>query len=79
MVFRMDDNTNFLVPKHRKLSSDEVSAVLVKYSLEGTSKLPKIKKGDSALASLEAQAGDVIEITRKSFAGVSKYYRVVIE
>lgn len=75
----MESNTNFLIPVHRKISADEISEVLQKYSLEDTSKLPKIKIDDAALVSLEVESGDVIEITRKSFAGISKYYRVVVE
>ena len=42
-------------------------------------KLPKIKVKDPALADLGLQVGDVVEITRVSFAGKSKYYRLVVE
>lgn len=69
--------TNFLIPQHRKLSEEEISKVLEKHSLRNVSKLPKIKVKDPALVELETEVGDVIEITRKSFAGSSKYYRVV--
>lgn len=77
----MDNVTNFLVPVHKRLSKEEADAVLVKYSLKDTTKLPKIKLGDVALAELGCEVGDVVEISRdKSFAGSSiKYYRVVIE
>ena len=70
---------NFLVPIHTKLSENEVNSLLEKYSLEDTHKLPKISIKDSAIKDLEPQVGDVIEITRTSFAGKNKYYRVVIE
>lgn len=74
------ETTNFLVPVHRKISSDEVQALLKKYSIEDISKLPKIKKSDSALESLGVEIGDVVEIIRSSFAGDNNvYYRVVVE
>lgn len=74
----MDQNTNFLIPRHEKLSEKEVVQILEKYSLKDKSSLPKIRIDDAALTELEVSAGDVIVITRKSFAGESKYYRVVI-
>ena len=70
---------NFLIPIHRKLTEEETSSILEKYNLISKLKLPKIKAGDNAIAELEAQIGDVIEITRNSFAGESKYFRVVVE
>jgi len=71
---------NFLKVEHTKLSEAEVAQVLKKYSLSGILKLPKIKIGDKALVDIEAIAqGDVVEISRESFAGKSKYYRVVVE
>lgn len=73
------EKTNFLVPKHKKISKEEVKRLLEKHELESVDKLPKIKARDPALASLEVQVGDVIEITRHSFVGETKYYRVIIE
>jgi len=70
---------NFLIPKHTKLTSDEAQALLEKYNLEGVHKLPKIKVKDQAILDLEVEIGDIIEITRHSFAGETKYYRVVVE
>lgn len=71
--------TNFLIPKHKKLDDSEVSKLLEKHSLKSVGSLPKIKARDQALSELDVQIGDVIEITRYSFAGESKYYRVVVE
>ena len=71
-------NNNFLVPNHRKLEEAEVESLLNKYSIN-KNQLPKIKKKDPALKGLGAEVGDVIEITRKSFVGETKYYREVIE
>jgi DNA-directed RNA polymerase subunit H (RpoH/RPB5) len=74
------DTQNFLIPKHRKISQDEVNALLVKFSIQSTSKLPRIHKQDPALVELAPEIGDVIEIIRTSFAGKNnKYYRVVVE
>ena len=74
------DTKNILIPKHRKLSQEEVTELLNAYSIEGTNKLPRIKIKDSALSELGVEVGDVIEVTRSSFAGSNnKYYRVVVE
>lgn len=73
------EQKNFLVPKHRKISAEEVTALLNKYKLDSVEKLPKIKLKDPALADLDAQVGDVIEVTRdKSFVGNSQFYRMVV-
>ena len=75
----MEKQANFLVPKHSKLTKDQINSLLKKYSLTDVLKLPKIKIADPALSGLKIELGDVIEITRQSFVGESKYYRVVIE
>lgn len=75
----MENTSNFLVPKHRKLNSKEVSLLLEKYNLPDVSKLPKIKIKDAGIKHLNPEIGDVFEIERKSFAGKVKYYRVVVE
>ena len=75
----MEKKANFLVPKHDKLSKDQVNSLLEKYSLIDVSKLPKIKIADPALDGMGIKIGDVVMITRQSFVGESKYYRVVIE
>ncbi len=76
----MEEQSNFLIPKHRKLSEEECIALMEKYSLTDKLKLPKIKISDTALVELkDISAGDIIEISRTSFAGDSKYFRVVIE
>ena len=74
----MEKVVNFLIPKHRKLSESEVKNLLEKYNLSDSSKLPRIKIQDPGLENIEIQAGDVVEISRKSFAGETKYFRVVI-
>ena len=76
----MGQQINFLKVNHRKLSADEVTIILNKYSLSDVLKLPRIKIKDKGLVELEEiSLGNVIEISRDSFAGESKYYRVVVE
>jgi DNA-directed RNA polymerase subunit H (RpoH/RPB5) len=75
----MVDKANFLIPPHRKLSAEEINSILEQYELNDKLKLPKIKIKDPALVELGPELGDVIEITRTSFAGKSKYYRMVVD
>ncbi len=76
----MGNINNFLVPTHRKLNETEINSLLKKFNVKDTSKLPKIKLNDFVIKSLkDIVIGDVVEIIRKSFAGKTKYYRVVIE
>ena len=74
----MEKTANFLIPPHKKLNGEEVKLILEKYSLEDITKLPKIKLKDQGLSEIEVVEGDVIEITRTSFVGETKYYRVVV-
>ena len=75
----MDTPTNFLIPPHRKMSEEEVKQLLKEYNISKEN-LPKISVKDPALAmyDLNAQSGDVVEITRTSFVGKKPYYRLVV-
>ncbi len=75
----MEKQTNFLIPKQRRLQKNEVDELLKKYSLTSVFKLPKIRAKDPSLVGLELEPGDVIEIERTSFVGKTFYYRVVLE
>ncbi|MBW2981309.1 DNA-directed RNA polymerase subunit H [Candidatus Woesearchaeota archaeon] len=67
-----------LMPKHEKLSEKDKKELFEKYHI-GLKELPKIKKDDPAIASLNVSVGDVIKITRPSpTAGESIFYRGVI-
>ena len=67
-----------LIPKHIKLSEKEKQELFQKYHIS-TRELPKIKKSDPALQSLNVKVDDVIKIIRVSpTAGESLYYRSVI-
>jgi len=68
-----------LVPKHEILSEEEIEKVLDKYGVE-KKELPKIKNNDPVVKAIEAEVGDVLEITRENpLAGKTEYYRVVIQ
>lgn len=70
---------HFLVPKHEILSPKDISALLERMKIT-VENLPKISINDPAIQHLNPKLGDIIEITRKSAtAGVSYYYRMVIE
>jgi len=67
-----------LVPGHRIMEEEEIEQVLETYSITKVD-LPKIKKSDPISKKLEAKAGDVLCIIRKSqTAGESTVYRFVI-
>lgn len=63
---------HILQPKHEKMSSEEVNAVLSRLNI-ALSQLPKISKKDAALP-VECKTGDVVKISRDQ----ETYYRVVI-
>ena len=73
-----DISEHVIVPTHEILDENETKNVLMKYKVD-RSKLPKIKQTDPALPK-DSKIGDVVRITRESpTAGVSIYYRVVVE
>lgn len=65
-----------LVPKHEKLSEDEVKAVLEKYLVKSKAQLPQIHKTDIMARWLGLRHGDVVRITRYNpTSGEYYYYR----
>ena len=65
--------------RHEVLSADDAAKILELYKVS-INDLPKIRKNDPALKSLEFKTGDIVKITRKSAtAGQSLYYRVVVD
>ena len=67
-----------LMPQHIKLSEKEKQEMFEKYKIS-LKELPRIKKDDPALASLNVKAGDVIKIIRSSpTAGETIFYRGVV-
>ena len=75
----MDITKHALVPKQSKVSDSEKAKVIEKYHVD-LKALPTIYKDDPAIAKLSVKVGDMIKIERESkSAGVSVYYRVVID
>jgi len=67
------------VPKHIKMSEQEVTKLLERFNITKR-QLPKILKNDPAIKHLNPKPGDVIKIIRESpTAKESEYYRVVVE
>ncbi|RME55346.1 DNA-directed RNA polymerase subunit H [Candidatus Woesearchaeota archaeon] len=74
---KLDISKHILVPKHTKLSDEEVKSLLEEYNIS-LKQLPKILKNDPAISDLGAKPGDVIKIERHSpTVGKTYYYRVV--
>lgn len=75
--FKIDKH--ILIPKHVKLSDAQKEKLLEKYNLS-LKELPRIKKTDPAIISLDAKPSDIIKITRNSpTAGEAVFYRVVVD
>ena len=74
-----DVSKHSLVPKHTKVSDAEKVKLFEKYLISAR-ELPKILKNDPAIAKLNVKPGDIIKIERISqTAGISNYYRAVVE
>lgn len=68
-----------LFPEHAKINEKEKKDLFEKYNIS-ENELPKIRKDDPAIISLNVKAGDVIKILRNSpTAGESLFYRCVID
>ncbi|MBU2639273.1 MAG: DNA-directed RNA polymerase subunit H [Nanoarchaeota archaeon] len=75
---KLDIQGHILLLKHAKLSEQASEDLLKKYNI-AKEKLPVISASDPAIDELNAESGDIIEISRNSpTTGTSKYYRVVI-
>ena len=68
-----------LVPKHTKLSSEEVSTVMEKYLIKGKNQFPYIFHSDPIARWMGLKQGDVVQIDRyNENSGLSYYYRVCV-
>ena len=73
-----DISKHELVPEHAKLDEEEKKKILEKFNVS-LKQMPSILKDDPAIQTLNANAGDLIMIKRKSAtAKEAVYYRVVI-
>ncbi|MEM0029380.1 MAG: DNA-directed RNA polymerase subunit H [Candidatus Nitrosocaldus sp.] len=67
------------VPEHILLSKEEAEEVFKRYHVK-PNQLPFILASDPAIRNLNAKPGDIVKIIRRSpTAGVSIYYRYVVE
>ena len=68
-----------MVPDHKIMSEEEVSALLTTYNIT-TEQLPKVFHDDPAVKVIGAEADDVIRIIRTSHtAGRAESYRLVVK
>lgn len=78
MADTINATTHVLVPKHEKLTQEEVQKLCERYSIS-VSDLPSISIRDPAIIGMDVQLGDVIKITRKSpTAKMTVFYRGVV-
>lgn len=65
-----------LVPKHEKLTEEEVKEVLERYLVKHKSQMPAISRNDAVARRLGLRHGDVVRITRyNDTSGEYYYYR----
>ncbi|MDD5651015.1 MAG: DNA-directed RNA polymerase subunit H [Candidatus Nanoarchaeia archaeon] len=75
---KFDISQHELVPLHIKLTDEEKQKVLDELNIS-EKQLPAMNEKDVMVKKLNAKAGDVIKIIRKSAtAGESIFYRVVV-
>ena len=71
--------THHLVPKHTKMTEEEIKKLLDQYNIT-LDQLPRIKVTDPSIQHLDAEERDVIRITRPSpTVGTTDYFRVVVQ
>lgn len=74
-----DPTKHKLVPKHIKLTSEEVMEMMEKYILQNKSQLPYILQDDAIARWIGLRTGDVVRIERyNNNSGLSFYYRVCV-
>ena len=79
MIIIINQLQHDLIPKHELLSTEEKKSIIENLKMNNEKNLPHIFSDDPAIVHLEAKAGDLIRITRKSAtAGQSTYYRLVL-
>jgi DNA-directed RNA polymerase subunit H (RpoH/RPB5) len=68
-----------LVPKHIKITTEEISEMMEKYMIKSKIQLPYILHNDPVAKWLGLKLGDVVKIERiNESSGLSFYYRVCI-
>lgn len=70
---------HILVPKHERITEEEVKDVLAKYQVKSKNHLPHIFKADVMAKWLGLRVGDVVRITRPNEnSGIYYYYRCCV-
>lgn len=68
-----------LVPKHTKLSQEEISEIMEKYLIKGKAQMPFILHTDVIAKWIGLKQGDVVKIDRyNENSGLYNYYRVCV-
>jgi len=68
-----------LVPKHTKLSTEEIVVIMEKYMIKGKTQFPYILHGDAIARWMGLKQGDVVKIDRyNSNSGLAHYFRVCV-
>ncbi len=75
---KFDITQHILVPKHTILSDEEATKVLERFNIS-PAQLPAIKASDPIAKALNAEAGKIIKIGRKTQTESIDYYRIVVE
>jgi len=74
----VDLTKHTFVPKHIKLTEEEVNEILKKYNIS-LKQLPKISGKDPAIKEMELKKGDVVKIIRNSETSKEAvFYRMVL-
>jgi len=75
---KFDIIQHILVPKHTILSDEDAKQVLEKFNIS-PAQLPAIKTSDPIAKVLNAEAGKIIRVERKTQTENITYYRIVVE
>tara|TARA_A100001015_G_scaffold310503_1_gene412039 strand:- start:544 stop:1197 length:654 start_codon:yes stop_codon:yes gene_type:complete len=68
-----------MVPKHRKLSSEEKNEIMKKYNINNDFEIPEISRFDPVANILFLRPGDLCEIIRYNKTSITnKFYRICI-
>ncbi len=63
-----------MVPKHRKLSQDDIKTIKHQYNISDNNQFPEISRFDPVAQSICMRPGEVCEITRPSKSAILAYY-----
>jgi len=68
-----------MVPKHTKMTDEQIEAFKKKYNIVDTSSIPEISRFDPAAVAIGLKPGEICKIIRPSKTAIySEYYRICI-